>query len=63
MSKLYLSNSDRKISGVCGGIAEYFNIDSTVVRIIFVVGTLIGFGSLILVYIVAALIMPKQSEW
>lgn len=45
-----------KIFGVCGGIANYFGIDATLVRIGFVLGTLIGFGSLILVYLAIALI-------
>lgn len=60
MKKLYKSNTDKKICGVCGGIAEYFNIDSTLVRLICLVLILgVGFG--LLAYIVAALIMPKSD--
>lgn len=51
-----LDKSNGKIWGVCGGIANYFGIDATLVRIGFVLGTLIGFGSLLLVYIAIALI-------
>jgi phage shock protein PspC (stress-responsive transcriptional regulator) len=51
-----LDKSRGKIWGVCGGIANYFGIDATLVRIGFVLGTLIGFGSLLLVYIAIALI-------
>lgn len=51
-----LDRRDGKIWGVCAGIANYFGIDATIVRILFVLGTLIGFGSLILVYIAIALI-------
>lgn len=51
-----LDKSNGKIWGVCGGIANYFGIDATLVRIGFVAGTLIGFGSLLLVYIAIALI-------
>ncbi|MBE7026213.1 MAG: PspC domain-containing protein [Ruminococcaceae bacterium] len=59
--KLYKSNTDKKLCGVCGGIAEYFDIDSTIVRLIWVLFTLfIGCG--IIAYIIAALVMPKIAE-
>ena len=51
-----LDRRNGKIWGVCAGIANYFGIDATWVRIGFVLGTLIGFGSLILVYLAIALI-------
>ncbi len=51
-----LDKSQGKIWGVCGGIANYFGIDPLLVRIGFIAGTLIGFGSLILVYLAIALI-------
>lgn len=57
--KLYKSEYDRKICGVCGGIAEYFNIDSTIVRLVWVL-LAVCFGSGILVYFLAALIMPNR---
>lgn len=60
--RLYLSDTDRKISGVCGGIGEYFDIDSTLVRLAWVALSLalsFGIGGLI-VYIIAALIIPKR---
>ena len=57
--KLYKSNTDKKIAGVCGGIAEYFNIDSTLVRLGWVVFSLLG-GSGLLAYLIAAIIMPDQ---
>lgn len=50
--------SDKKLAGVCGGIAEYFGIDSTIVRLILVIFCLVG-GSGILFYIIAALVMPN----
>ena len=52
----HLDRSNGKVMGVCGGIADYFGVDPTLVRIGFVAGTLIGFGSLILVYIAIGLI-------
>ena len=60
--KLYKSNTDKKIAGVCGGIAEYFNIDATLVRLGWVVFSLLG-GSGLLAYIIAAIIMPERPYW
>ena len=59
--KLYKSNTDKKLCGVCGGIAEYFNIDSTIVRLILVLAVLFA-GCGILAYIVAALVMPYKPD-
>ena len=57
--KLCKSSTDKKIAGVCGGIAEYFNIDSTLVRLGWVVFCALG-GSGLLAYIIAALVMPDR---
>ena len=57
--KLHKSATERKVCGVCGGIAEYFNLDPTVVRLLWVVVSCIG-GSGLLAYIVAAVIMPEE---
>lgn len=57
--RLYKSNTDKMLDGVCGGIAEYFNIDSTLVRLGWVVFSLLG-GSGLLAYIIAAIIMPDR---
>ena len=57
--KLYKSSTDTKLAGVCGGIAEYFNIDATLVRLGWVVFSLLG-GSGLLAYIIAAIIMPER---
>ena len=57
--RLYKSSSDRMIAGVCGGIAAYFNVDPTLVRLAWVVlGTLGGCG--IIAYILAAIIIPMD---
>ena len=58
-NKLYKSSTDKKLAGVCGGIAEYFNIDSTLVRLGWVLFSLLG-GSGLLAYIIAAIIMPDR---
>ncbi len=60
MKKLYLSQTDKKLCGVCGGIAEYFEIDSTIIRLAWVLFTLFGAG--IIAYIVAAIVMPKAPQ-
>lgn len=59
--KLYKSSTDKKISGVCGGIAEYFDIDPTLVRVIAVL-LILGWGSGLILYIVLALVMPYDHE-
>ncbi len=55
--KLYKSSSNRVLFGVCGGIGEYFNIDPTLVRLISLL-LICGWGSGILIYILAAVIIP-----
>lgn len=57
--KLYRSEADKKIAGVCGGIAEYFDLDPTLVRLGWVIFSLMG-GSGILAYIIAIIIMPRR---
>jgi phage shock protein PspC (stress-responsive transcriptional regulator) len=47
------------LTGVCGGIAEYLGWDPTIVRIIFVITTFLGWGSPILIYLILALVMPE----
>ncbi|MFR8615765.1 MAG: PspC domain-containing protein [Hominilimicola sp.] len=61
MKKLYKSDVDRKPCGVCGGIAEYLGIDSTIVRLIWVV-LVVFFGTGILAYIIAALVIPDYPN-
>ncbi len=58
---LYRSRKDRMISGVCGGLAEYFDMDPTVVRLIFVLLTLFSKGLGILAYIILILAMPDEK--
>ena len=56
--KLYKSTTNKMLEGVCGGIAEYFGIDPTIVRLAWVVFCALG-GSGILAYIIAAIIIPS----
>lgn len=57
--KLYLSGKDKKIAGVCGGIAEYLGVDSTVVRLFWVLFSL-AYGVGILAYLIAWFVIPKR---
>lgn len=59
--RLYKSQSDKKICGVCGGIAEYFNIDSTLVRLIWAI-LIFCIGTGVLAYIIAALVLPNEDS-
>lgn len=61
MKRLHKSNSQKMIAGVCGGIAEYFNIDPTLVRLGFVALSFMLGGGL-LVYIVAAVVIPNAGN-
>lgn len=56
--RLYRSSTNYMLAGVCGGIAEYFNIDPTLIRLAWVLFCALG-GSGVLAYIVAAIIIPK----
>ena len=57
--KLYRSRTDKKIAGVCGGLADFFGIDSSLVRLFFILLFLFG-GSGFLVYVILWIIVPEQ---
>ncbi len=59
--KLYRSEKNRMIAGVCGGLAEYFDVDPVVVRLLWLVVTFF-IGSGILLYILACIIMPNEKD-
>ena len=58
--KLYRSSTDRKLAGVCGGIAKYLNMDPTVIRVLWAIVSLFGFVGVV-AYIVCAFIIPEES--
>lgn len=58
--KLYRSAINRKLCGVCGGLGEFLNLDPTLIRLLWVLLCIPSFGSAVIVYIVAAIIMPEQ---
>lgn len=59
--RLYRSETNRILGGVCGGLGEYFSIDPTIIRIIFVLMAIFG-GSGILIYIILWLVIPSESS-
>lgn len=59
--RLYKSNTDKKIDGVCAGIAEYFDIDPTIIRLAWVLVALFV-GSGIIAYIIAMIVLPSKPE-
>lgn len=59
---LYRSRNSRMICGVCGGIAEYFNLDPTLVRLAAVLITCFSFGNGLLAYFIAAVIIPDAPQ-
>ncbi len=60
--KLYKSQDDQKLCGVCGGIGKFFDIDPTIIRLLWVVITLAG-GAGIVAYIVCALVIPDEPAY
>lgn len=62
MAKRLYKSTERKLCGVCSGIAEYFNIDPTLVRLIWVIAACVSAGAGIIAYIVCALIMPDRPS-
>lgn len=59
--KIYRSNSDRLIFGVCGGIAKYFEVDAIIVRLIFL-ALFVGGGSGLIIYLICALVIPSEDK-
>jgi phage shock protein C len=60
MGKLYRSRRDKKITGLCGGLAETLNIDATLLRLLVVVTTFFSGGTVILLYFIASIVIPKE---
>ncbi|GGK07003.1 hypothetical protein GCM10007063_31900 [Lentibacillus kapialis] len=59
--RLYRSNSERMIKGICGGLAEYFRIDPTIIRLLFVALAFAG-GASIYAYIIGVFVIPNERE-
>jgi len=56
------STSNRMVAGVCAGLGEYLGIDPTIVRLLTVLAFFTGFGGIVIVYLLMALIVPEQTQ-
>lgn len=61
MKRLYKSTTNKMIDGVCGGVAEYLNLDPTIVRLVWVIPACMG-GSGLVAYLIAMLIIPEKPK-
>ena len=62
MKKLYRIETGRKFLGVCGGFAEYFNVDPTIIRVAWILATFCTFSLFFWGYLICAFVMPNKSE-
>jgi phage shock protein C len=60
--KLYRSRTNRMVSGVCGGLGEFANVDPTIIRLLFAAGTIFSGGILLLVYLAMIFVVPEAPE-
>ena len=62
--KLYRSKTDAKVSGVCGGIGEYFGIDATLIRLLWIVGSFMtGLFMGLLAYVICVFVIPEDPDY
>lgn len=59
-ARLFKSRAERKIFGVCGGVASYFGVDPTIVRLLFIVASFASFGFMLLLYVIMAIVTPRE---
>ena len=62
MKRLYLSDTNKKIGGVCGGLGEYFEVDPTVVRVVFILLALLSLGLGVIGYLLIWIIIPRKPK-
>lgn len=62
MKKLYRSSHDRKLTGLCGGLAEAFNVDATLLRLVVAVSAFFSAGVVIPLYLIASWVIPKEED-
>lgn len=62
LRRLYRSGEEKMLFGVCGGIAEYLGIDPTIIRLFWAVGTIASLGFGLIIYLIAAIIMPRNPR-
>jgi len=59
-TRLYKSRTGKKIFGVCGGVASYFGVDPTIVRLLFIIASFASFGFMLLLYVIMAIVTPRE---
>ena len=62
MSKLYRSSRNKMVTGLCGGLSEVFGIDATILRILVFISIPFSGGTTLFIYLVAALVIPKEGD-
>lgn len=62
MAKRLYKSRERVLSGVCGGIAEYINMDPTIIRLLMVVALIVSFGFAVAAYVIASFIIPEYPQ-
>lgn len=60
MNKLFRSTTNSKLTGLCGGIAEWLGVNPTIIRLIVVFATLCSFGTITLLYLIGSILVPKM---
>ncbi|HTX79516.1 MAG TPA: PspC domain-containing protein [Longilinea sp.] len=60
VKRLYRSTTERMLGGVCGGIAQYFNIDPTLIRLLFVLCLFVTAGTMFFIYLVMMIVIPEE---
>lgn len=60
--KLYRSVRDKRFTGLCGGLAETFNVDATVLRLVVLIAAFFSAGTVLLIYILASIVVPKETD-
>lgn len=60
MTKLYRSRRDKKISGLCGGVAHWLGVDATLVRLVTAVAAVFSFGTIVAIYLIGSLLLPEE---
>ncbi|MDP4116581.1 MAG: PspC domain-containing protein [Bacteroidota bacterium] len=61
--KLYRSNINKKVAGICGGLSDYFEMDATIIRLIFVLLAIFGGGTGVIIYIVLWIVVPRSPYY
>ncbi len=62
VKKLYRSKKNKILGGVCGGLGEYFNVDPTIVRLLWIIFTVLSFAAGLIIYLLAWIIIPEKSR-